>query len=124
MIVQIVRYCLVGVLNTCIGLGVIFTCMSVFKFSPGLSNAIGFLSAIGVSYSLNRRWTFQSDASVKSSLTGYGAICVLGFVLNLGALYLFLDVLNVNPYIAQIFSVGIYASFVFFSARILVFRNN
>src|SRR5690606_21552457 len=63
-----VKFLLVGILNTCVGLAVMYTCLSVLHLNYWVSTFIG--NAIGaiVSYFLNKKFTFQSNAPTASSM--------------------------------------------------------
>ncbi len=122
MMQQLIRYGLVGLANTAFGLSLIYLAMSVFGLAPALANAVGFAAAFLFSYWLNRRWTFRSDAHVGRSLTGFAAACAVGYALNLAAVLTAINFMQINPYIAQLFGVAIYAGFVFVVSKLFVFR--
>jgi len=123
MMQQLIRYGLVGLANTAFGLSLIYIAMSVFGFAPVVANAAGFTAAFLFSYWLNRRWTFRSDAHLGRSLTGFAAVCALGYALNLAAVLTAINFAQVNPYIAQLFGVAIYAGFVFVASKLFIFRT-
>ncbi|MHA7873065.1 MAG: GtrA family protein, partial [Hyphococcus sp.] len=79
MMQQLIRYGIVGLANTAFGLSLIYVAMGAFGLAPALANAAGFAGAFIVSYWLNRRWTFRSDAHVGSSLTGFAVACAIGY---------------------------------------------
>ena len=120
---QLIKYCIVGLGNTLIGLSLIYIAMSTFGLSPALSNLMGFGITFIVSYWLNRRWTFQSNANVKSSMLIFAAVCGVGYFLNLGAVLAAINLAQINPYMAQLFGVAIYAGFVFLGSRFLAFSR-
>jgi putative flippase GtrA len=123
MVKQFVKYCIVGLGNTAIGLGLIYLAMGVFGLSPALSNFTGFAIAFIVSFSVNRAWTFQSNAHLGRSLAVFAAVCAGGYLLNLGAMLTAIHFAGVNAYFAQLFGVVTYAAFVFLGSRFLVFRH-
>lgn len=76
-IVQFVKYCLVGVLNTLVTFGVIYLCKSFFGLNLYVSNAVGYICGVINSFLCNKSWVFQSKG-------GYGreaAKFLLGFFL-------------------------------------------
>lgn len=123
MLRQFARYCLVGALNTGVGLSIIFAAMGVFRLSPVVSNAVGFGAGFLVSFALNRQWTFKSTRSMQWSFPLFALICAVGYVLNLTALVAAIHILDVAPYLAQLVGVGAYAIFVFLGSRFLAFRK-
>lgn len=58
------RFILVGVINTCIGLGVIFILMNGFQLNYWVSTFTGNAAGAVVSFILNRNFTFKSKASL------------------------------------------------------------
>lgn len=62
-VLQFVKYCTVGVLNTLVCLGVIFICKSLLEVNPYVSNAIGYVAGVANSFLWNKKWVFHSDGS-------------------------------------------------------------
>ena len=67
----LIKYLLVGVLNTIVGFGLIFLLMWR-GFSPEISNIIGYAVGICFSFVMNKIFTFQSkQASKKANLAEF-----------------------------------------------------
>lgn len=62
-IAQFIKYCIVGVMNTAITLGVIFLCKSVCGINPYVSNAIGYICGLINSFLWNKQWVFRSGSA-------------------------------------------------------------
>ena len=45
-IIQLIKYAIVGVMNTLITLGVIFVCKSILGVNPYVSNALGYVAGL------------------------------------------------------------------------------
>ena len=76
-IIQFVKYCLVGVLNTLVTFGVIYLCKSFFGLNLYVSNALGYICGVINSFLCNKSWVFRSKG-------GYGREALkflLGFLL-------------------------------------------
>lgn len=58
--VQFIKYCMVGVLNTLITLGVIYLCKSLLGWNLYLSNALGYICGVINSFMCNKAWVFHS----------------------------------------------------------------
>lgn len=123
MVKQFVKYCIVGVGNTAVGLGLIYAAMGLLGLAPLISNFVGFAGAFFVSFLLNRRWTFQSNAHLGRSLVAFAVICFIGYLLNFAAVYSAIHIAGVNPYPAQLIGVAVYAVFVFLGGRYGAFRE-
>ncbi len=80
---RFIKYCLVGVLNTLLTLGVIFVCKSVAGLNPYVSNALGYIVGVTNSFLWNKKWVFRSDggtgAEALKFLCGFGICYVLQF---------------------------------------------
>lgn len=59
-LMQFVKYCLVGGLNTLVTLSSIFVCKSLFGINEYVANAIGYVLGVINSYLWNRSWVFKS----------------------------------------------------------------
>lgn len=73
--VQFIKYCLVGVLNTLLTLGVIYVCTSFFGMNLLVSNVIGYICGVTNSFLCNKQWVFQS----KGGFRGEGVRFLIGF---------------------------------------------
>lgn len=58
--VQLIKYALVGVMNTLLTLTVIFLCKSVLGVNPYVSNALGYFIGLVNSFLWNRAWVFHA----------------------------------------------------------------
>ena len=62
--IQLVKYLLVGVMNTLITLAVIFVCKIYLGINPYVSNALGYLAGLINSFMWNRKWVFRSNGKM------------------------------------------------------------
>ena len=88
--VQFLKYCIVGALNTVVCLGVIFVCKSLLGVNPYLSNILGYGAGLINSFLWNKQWVFKTRGGYSREavrfLVGF-AVCyllqlALVFVLN------------------------------------------
>ena len=81
---QLVSFGLVGIAATVVNIAVYYAGVKGMGMGPNLSWAIGFLFALVVSFTMQRRWVFAD--SVSRSITGSGlrffAVALCGFALN------------------------------------------
>jgi len=110
-----IKYISVGILNTIVGYGTIFFLMYI-HFSPEISNIIGYVFGISVSYILNKNFTFRSENSHSRALPKFLISLGISYVFNLLTLMFCIHVLTINPYVAQIISGAVYtlSGFIFF----------
>lgn len=77
---QLIKYALVGCMNTMLTLCVIFLCKSVLGVNAYVSNALGYVVGLINSFLWNRKWVFRSNGSISREaivfLSGF-AVCYL-----------------------------------------------
>lgn len=119
---QMIRYGLVGVLNTLITAAVIYLCQEIMGLSPVVSNVLGYAAGVINSFIFNSRWTF------KAALSWWKFV---GFVLAFGVCYLLqLLVLvwlgestDIPPYPRQLIAMAVYTVVNFLVNKLAVFRR-
>lgn len=75
-----IKFVIVGVLNTAVGTGIMFTMYNIFHFSYWISTAANYIVGSIVSYFLNKYFTFKS--------TEKGIKPVIRFIINILVCYL------------------------------------
>lgn len=118
---QSLRFGVVGLANTAIGLAAIYALMFFWDVSPSKANALGYSLGMTVSFVLNRVWTFGSNRSVAQELPKYLLVVAVSYLLNLGLVITAISNFAFNPYLAQLLGVGVYTVFVFSGCRRFVF---
>lgn len=124
-----IRFLLVGLINTAVGLSIMYACLLLFHLSYWNSTFIGNLVGASVSYMLNKNITFQSNARFVGSsirfiiviLASYFIAYKLGLVLveaAVGKSSLLTDYVEV---IAVLFGSGMYTILNYLGQKYLVF---
>ena len=94
-VVQLVKYALVGVMNTLLTLCVIFVCKSGFDINPYVSNAIGYAVGLVNSFLWNRTWVFHAnDGKVKAQAVRF----IIGFAVCYAIQFFIVWVLNQSSF--------------------------
>jgi putative flippase GtrA len=123
LLAQAIKYSIVGILNTLLGLGSIYFFMAVFNLNIYLSNILGYTIALSNSYILNRKWTFNTiDPSIYVLLKFF-----IVFIIAFGLQFLSLHLLvrdAVNSYISQALSMFLYIAVGFIGNKYYTFRRN
>ena len=121
----LIKYLLVGVLNTIIGFGLIFLLM-FFGYSPELSNIIGYAVGICFSFVLNKIFTFQSKQASKTAnlkeFAKFVSSMLIAWVLNFITLKICLKT-GINPYISQLIAGAVYTLVGYLLSKIWVFKQ-
>jgi len=79
-----IRFLLVGLLNTLIGLSASFLFYNAFGLDYWLSTFCGNTVGAIASYFLNRRFTFRSEASVASSWWKFALVIIVCYFVSYG----------------------------------------
>ncbi|TCM60247.1 GtrA family protein [Rhizobium sp. BK068] len=117
---QVSRYALVGILNTSIGLLVIYVAMS-FGIGDLTSNIAGYAIGFAVSYCLNTTWTFQARPN-RENAAKYAFLIAVSYLMNVVIVFASRDLIGLNRYVAQLTGVGAYTVLSFAGSRLFVFR--
>ena len=80
---QVVKYCIVGVLNTLVTLGVIYICKSFLGWNLYLSNVLGYVAGVVNSFLCNKSWVFKSDGSYMREAVRFLAGFLVCYLLQL-----------------------------------------
>lgn len=77
-----VRFLLVGLINTCVGLCIIFILLNAVHLSYWFSTFIGNAVGACVSFILNRSFTFNSQVSFQRGLPRFMTIILICYVVS------------------------------------------
>lgn len=102
-ILQFVKYCLVGVLNTLVTFGVIYLCKSLLGMNMYVSNALGYIAGVINSFLFNRQWVFKSGGKVYREAVRF----VVGFGLCYGLQFALVLLLTESPFGALMFRIPV-----------------
>lgn len=119
---QALRFGLVGLANTAIGLLAIYAVLFFFAADPAIANAIGYAVGLVVSFLLNRLWTFSDSRSIAKVLPRYLLTAAISYLLNLSVVLIGTHHFGVGPYLVQFFGIGVYTVAMFLGCRWFVFH--
>jgi putative flippase GtrA len=88
---SLIRFGLSGGVATLTHVAVFVALVEWVNLRPVYASVPAFLTAVGVSYVLNYRWTFQATGPHQVLLPRFVLVAVIGLVLNLFITYLFVD---------------------------------
>ncbi|RDU63191.1 GtrA family protein [Helicobacter sp. MIT 14-3879] len=119
---SLIKYLLVGVVNTIFGYIIIFTLM-YFKVSPEIANFIGYCCGVILSYFLNKHFTFESKNSHKNDFSKFVFLMTIAYLINLIILIICYRSFGVNKYISQVIAGVFYTISGYFLSRFIVFKK-
>lgn len=117
---RLARFVLVGLSNTLLGLLVIFACKALLGIADAAANLIGYALLIGLSFVLNRRWTFEDRGHPGKSLLRFLLVLAVAYVANLGTTLAAIG-LGVDSYLAHVLGIGPYTVIGYVGSRLFVF---
>ena len=118
---QSMRFILVGIVNTFVGLSCIYGIMYAYDADPGVANLLGYAVGIIVSFTLNKIWTFNNNKPINEVLPKYVFVATTSYLMNLGVVVFATSYLAVNPYLGQLLGVAPYTICMFLGCRWFVF---
>lgn len=121
---QFFRFLTVGVINTLLGYCVIFSCMYLLKMSPESSNVVGYAVGLVASYSLNRKFTFNSTQKRLNEIVRFLVVFAVAYGLNFAVLVLLIHNFNIHAGVSQVLAGVAYVVVSFVMNKFYVFKNS
>ena len=122
-IAEVVRYGLIGVLNTLLTLAIIFAAIYWLDAPALLANAIGYVVGFICSYLLNRLWTFRSQAPMGRSIGRYVLAALLAYAMNALVIFIGIAWYGASEYLIQPLGAAAYTLTLFVLSKAWVFKN-
>ena len=120
---QLLKYGLVGVLNTLVTLLSIFVLMKLLNVSYIISNAAGYLFGFTNSFVLNKIWTFRSKGPVGREGILFIAIFLICYGIQLICLLFFKEIVYIRIEVATIMAMVVYTGLNFLGNKFITFRS-
>ncbi|MCD6109736.1 GtrA family protein [bacterium] len=118
------RYLLVAMFGLTCDMTTLFLLVQYAKFPVLVATAIAFMVAVIVNFNLHKRWTFHDNAkNVKTQFTYFFIISTANFLLTMGFMYLFVDIVNLWYMFAKIITATLVLIFSYTMNRLLTFRH-
>jgi putative flippase GtrA len=118
-----VRFCIVGLINTLIGLAVIYAAMRFGNVQYVIANTLGYAVGAAISFVLNRSWTFRFKGAILHSALQWALVLAVAFVANIFAVIVAHEYFGVDQYLSQVFGVLVYTGLSFLGGRFYAFRT-
>jgi putative flippase GtrA len=122
VVVQFVKFGLVGVTNTVLAFAIYTVLLKVFGVWYLAASAIGFVIGAVNGFLLNRRWTFAEHVGDSLTPIRWGVVQGCGLALTEGLLYLFVAGAGVEKLLGQALATVIVTVLTFLVNRAWTFR--
>lgn len=121
LLASFVRYASLGVVMNSLGYFLYF-CITRFGVEPKIAMTLVYISGVLLNFALSRKWVFEHRGNWGAAFVGYMFAYLLGYIINYGLLWLFVDRVGWSHLVVQAISIVIVAVFLFTFLRLFVFR--
>jgi putative flippase GtrA len=115
------RFGVVGVANTMLGLGVIYSLKATLAMGDAAANVIGYAVAMVAGFFLNRRWTFAHRGNAYAAFVRYLGVLACAYLANLATVLGLIGLLTLDGYLAQALGILPYTVITYAGARFIAF---
>ena len=121
---KFLKYILAGFINTLTTYFTSIILLKIFNFYLIISNLIGFLFGIFVSFYLNRNFVFKSkNKKIKKQILKFICAFLISYLINLIFLIMCSYVFLINYYVSQIIAMATYSlSFYYLSNKFIFYK--
>ena len=117
---ELVRYFIVGSINTLSGFILIFFFRLILHFDPYLSNALSFLCCHFAAFKMHKIYTFRASSSSAYAICRFTLVIILAWLANITVLSLLIS-FGSDEYISQGLAMISYVLISFFLHRLFTF---
>lgn len=117
------RYGLVGLANTAIGLSLIYAFKYFAGLGDALANFLGYAIAVVFSYFANSRWTFQYKGPDAAAAAKFLITLAVAYLCNLITVLTAIHAFGIDGYWAQPLGIAPYAVVGYLGNRYFAFRQ-
>ncbi len=123
-LLQFIRFGIVGGLNTLVSLAIYYL-LVFLGVNYIVSTVVGYVLSSVVGYVLNKIWVFKAKSvSTASSLVKYYIVYGSSLLLNMGLMYLWVDVMFISDKLAPLLTLCFTIPFNFIFSKLWTFRQS
>ncbi len=120
---QLIRFALVGILNTAIDFGVFSLLALIFRINPVASHIVSYSCGVLNSYFFNRRWTFQrKETAHAAEFAQFVLVNLISLGVSSLVLYLLEEQAGLHIFVSKAGATLCSMVINFIGSKILVFR--
>lgn len=120
---SMVRFICIGLINTLVGLSVIYGLKYFLTLGDIIANFLGYGSGLLVSFSLNSKWTFSYRGSQLLAIGRFLIAFCIAYLTNLFTVLLFIHWIGMNSYLANVVGLFPYTIIFYLISRFFVFKT-
>lgn len=115
------RFASVGVVNTLVGLSVIWAAKALLGLGDVPANLLGYSAGLAIGFALNGAWTFGYRGPRGPALLRFLAVTAVAYGMNLLVVIAAIEVLGLNGYLAQALGIPPYAAVSYLGSKYVAF---
>jgi len=120
---KIKRFLLVGIVNAIAGYTLIIALYSFLNLNIYLSNLIGYLIGLIISFILNRNFVFKVGGKIVNQFLKFIFSFFLSYFLNIFVFYISSEFINLNYYFSLLIASLFYSISFFISCNFFTFKR-
>ena len=115
--VSIIRFLIVGLANTLVGFSVIWVFEELMGIGNLISNLLGYVFGVCVSFIFNRRWSFSFHGEWLGSFLRFLVVFVIAYGTNLIVVFGAMALVHSDSVLLQLFGMPPYSIVFYFGCR-------
>ena len=119
LIMQIVKFIIVGGISTVIDYIIFFVLHDILKWNTIIANILGFTVSVIYNYIASIKWVFDVNKNndQKKQFIIFIFLSVIGLIINTGIVYLCVDIMKFYSLIGKVIATGIVMVFNFITRK-------
>ena len=124
LIIQFFKFGIVGVINT-VSSWIVYYSLLFVNIQYLVATTIAYFTSSIIGYFLNKIWVFKKNKEKKdnSSIVRYYIVYISSYFLNLGCMYLLVDILGISDKIAPILVLFVTVPYNFIFSKLWIFKQ-
>lgn len=126
LLIQILKFLVVGVVATIIDWAVYYCLYNLLKINPLIANIGAFSISVVYNYIASVKWVFDinSKKSKKQMFIEFMILSIIGLLLTEGIIYLGTKLLKIDAMVIKIIATGVVMIFNFITRKIFLEKGN
>lgn len=124
---EIILYCIFGALTTIVNIITYYTFSHVFDINYMISNTIAWIISVLFAYVTNKIYVFKSyNIKLRYLIKEFSTFVscrLLSGILDIGIMYIFVDVLNLNDFVIKIVANIIVIIINYILSKVMIFKK-
>ena len=119
----LIKFCMIGVINTIVGFSIILTLIYIFGVNYLISNLVGYIGGIITSFTLNKYLNFKSQGLIRVEFPIFVLSFIIAYSVNTLVLYYVVEILHREKIVGLILAGAAYTVLFYLSSRFIIFQK-